>query len=110
MLDRLAVELFASGVHDPAAVLHDSVTQELDVDEEQARLRLALPLARKADVSLKKIGLELVVRVDGQKRTITLPAAMAGFQPSAAKLESGTLEVTFDAARPTAHTNAVNGR
>ena len=29
-------------------------------------------------MSLKKIGLELVVRVDGHKRTIMLPGALAG--------------------------------
>jgi arsenite-transporting ATPase len=95
MLDRLAGALFGPGGLDPAAVLHKSVTQELDVTEDTARLRLALPLARKSDVSLKKIGLELVVRVDGQKRTITLPSAMAGFHPLSARLDGGMLEVTF---------------
>ena len=34
----------------------------------------------KGDVSLKKIGLELVVRVDGHKRTIVLPGALARLQ------------------------------
>ena len=97
MLQRLAGALF-DAKRDPASVLHDSVTQELEVSESEARLRLALPLAQKNDVSLKKIGLELIVRVDGQKRTITLPAAMAGFQPTAATLERGTLEITFDGA------------
>ena len=33
----------------------------------------------------KKIGLELVVRVDGQKRTIVLPGALAGFRPTSAR-------------------------
>jgi arsenite-transporting ATPase len=97
MLDRLAAAVFASAGLDPADVLHDSVTQELEVGEDGAKLRVALPLARKTDVSLKKIGLELIVRVDGQKRTITLPSAMAGFRPAAATLEEGVLEVRFDA-------------
>ena len=61
-----------------------TVTQELRVSEHEARLRLALPFARKGDISLKKIGLELVVGVDGQKRTIMLPPAMAAFNPTAA--------------------------
>ena len=34
----------------------------------------------KGDISLKKIGLELVVRVDGQKRTIILPPALAPYR------------------------------
>jgi arsenite-transporting ATPase len=94
MLDRLAHALFDG--HDPAAVLHDAITQELSVSETGARLRLSLPFARKGDVTLKKIGLELIVRVDGQKRTIILPPALASFRPSAATFEAGALEVNFD--------------
>ena len=95
MLDRLAAALFEAGGHDPAAVLYDALTQELQVSEDQARLRLALPFASKGDISLKKIGLELIVGVDGHKRTIILPAALASFQPRAATFEDGALEVTF---------------
>jgi len=94
MLDRLAQALFAE--HDPAAVLHDSVTQQLDVDADGARLRLALPFVDKGAISLKKIGLELIVGVDGHKRTIMLPAAMASYAPAAATFEDGALEVRFD--------------
>jgi arsenite/tail-anchored protein-transporting ATPase len=94
MLDRLADALFADG--DPAALLHASLSQELVVGHHSARLRLDLPFADRGDVSLKKIGLELVVRVDGQKRTIMLPPALAGFRPREAKLDAGTLEVRFE--------------
>ena len=66
----------------PAALLHDELAQELSLDDDGARLRLDLPFARKGDISLKKIGLELVVRVDGQKRTIILPPALAPYRPS----------------------------
>src|SRR5881227_9975 len=96
MLERLAAALF--GDHDPAGILHDAITQELTVSNGTARLRLALPLAQKGDISLKKIGLELVVGVDGQRRTIILPSAFAAYQPTAATFEDGTLEVTFDGA------------
>jgi len=94
MLDRLADALFAAG--DPAALLHTSLAQELVVGHRSARLRLDLPFADRGDVSLKKIGLELVVRVDGQKRTIMLPPALAGFRPREAKLDAGMLEVRFE--------------
>jgi arsenite-transporting ATPase len=97
MLDRLAGELF--GAHDPAGVLYTALTQELRVREDGAQLRLALPFARKGDISLKKIGLELIVGVDGQRRTIMLPPALAAFQPSAATFEDGALEVTFNGER-----------
>jgi arsenite-transporting ATPase len=107
MLDRLAAALFGTDRLDPAAVLYDAVTQELEVSEREARLRLALPLAHKGDITLKKIGLELVVGVGGQKRTITLPTALAGFEPTAATFEDGTLEVTFDDA---VRSRVANGR
>jgi arsenite/tail-anchored protein-transporting ATPase len=94
MLDRLAAELFAEA--DPAAVLHDTLAQELEVLVDGARLRLNLPFAEKGDISLKKIGLELVVGVDGQRRTIMLPPAMAAMRPAAATFEGGALEIRFD--------------
>jgi arsenite-transporting ATPase len=95
MLDRLAGVLFGAGEVDPAAVLHDRLTQELEVSDEGAQLRLALPFAQKGDISLKKIGLELIVGVDGHRRTIILPSAMAPFQPTGATFEDGALEVSF---------------
>src|SRR5918994_1472016 len=93
MLDRLGEALFA-GV-EAGAVLHDRVTQELSLHDGGAELRLDLPFVSKGDVSLKKIGLELVVRVDGHKRTILLPGAMAAHRPSSATLADGALLVGF---------------
>ena len=95
MLDRLGAELFGDGVN-PAAVLHSSVSQQLTHDGERACLRLELPFVEKGDVSLKKIGLELVVRVGDAKRTIQLPASMAAFRPSAATFADGALVVEFE--------------
>jgi arsenite-transporting ATPase len=94
MLDRLRAELF--GDDDPGAVLHDALAQELEVLKDGARLRLDLPFAEKGDISLKKIGLELIVGVDGQRRTIMLPPAMAAMRPAAATFEGGALEIRFD--------------
>jgi arsenite-transporting ATPase len=54
----------------------------------------------KGDVSLKKIGLELVVRVDGHKRTILLPGAMAAYRPASAALADGSLVVGFTEQEP----------
>jgi arsenite/tail-anchored protein-transporting ATPase len=96
MLDRLADALFTG--REPAGVLHDRLAQELSLTDGGAELRLDLPFARKGDVSLRKIGLELVVRVDGQKRTIVLPGALAGFKPTGAALNEGSLVVAFEEA------------
>jgi arsenite-transporting ATPase len=93
MLDALGDALFAE--HDAAEILHSRVSQVLTLDGDGAELSLELPFARKGDISLKKIGLELVVRVDGQKRTILLPASLADFKPASASFDSGALVVRF---------------
>jgi arsenite-transporting ATPase len=99
MLDRLADALLADV--DPAAVLHERVSEQLVVGEDGAQLRLELPFAEKGDVSLKKLGLELIVRVDGSKRTLILPPALGDYTPSGATFADGVLHVRFDG--PAAH-------
>ena len=95
-LDRLADALFDT--HDPAAVLHDRLAHELTVGPGRATLRLDLPFAEKGAISLKKIGLELVVRVDAHKRTILLPPALGDHRPASAAFEDGALRVEFEQA------------
>src|SRR4051812_39885687 len=95
MLDRLGDAAFGA-VGDAAALLHRGLTQELVVSEDAARLRLDLPFADKGEISLKKIGLELVVRVAGYKRTLLLPPALGEYRPTGAAFENGSLHVTFD--------------
>jgi arsenite-transporting ATPase len=95
MLDRLGAAVFDG--REPAAVLHEGLTQELVVGADSAELRLDLPFADKGEISLKKIGLELVVRVDGHKRTLMLPPALGDYQPTGASFDGAALHVTFDA-------------
>jgi arsenite-transporting ATPase len=94
MLDRLAGEVFGAG--DPTAVLHSHIAQELVTENGRATLRVDVPFAEKGDLALKKIGLEVVVRVGAQKRTIMLPPALAPYAASGARFEDGTLEVSFE--------------
>jgi arsenite/tail-anchored protein-transporting ATPase len=94
MLDRLGDVLF--GNSDAGALLYEELSQELVAENGRATLRLPIPFAEKADIDLKKIGLEMVVRVGGQKRTIMLPPAMAAFRPRSARFEEGALEVFFE--------------
>jgi arsenite-transporting ATPase len=98
MLDRLASALFDPEGRDPAAVLHQSISQQLEVSDGQARLRLPLPLAAKEQIELKKAGLELIVGVNGQRRTIALPPALAAYEPAGARFDDGALEVLFNSA------------
>jgi arsenite-transporting ATPase len=94
MLDRLGDEVFAA--HEAEAMLHHDVSQELSSNNGTATLRLPLPFAEKGDIDLKKIGLEVVVRVGGQKRTIVLPPSLAAYRPRSAQFEDGALSVTFE--------------
>jgi arsenite-transporting ATPase len=94
MLDRLAGALFAQ--HDPAAVLHEAPAQEIEMHDGSARLRLELPFSRKSEISLKQRGLELIVGVDGYRRTIALPTALAAMRATEASFKDGALEVSFD--------------
>ena len=91
MLDRLAGALFGDG--DPAAVLHEDLAQDYSLSDSGGELRLSVPFAGKGDVSLERIGDELVVRVDGQQRTVL--AAFAGLRPARASLDEGALVVRF---------------
>jgi arsenite-transporting ATPase len=94
MLDRLGGVIFDD--LDASSVLFEELTQELVTDNGTARLRLAIPFAEKADIGLKKIGMEVVVRVGAQKRTIVLPQALSAYRPSGARFEDGALNVTFE--------------
>jgi arsenite-transporting ATPase len=93
MLDRLADAVFGAG--DPAAMLHDDLAQAYRLGDGEGELRLSIPFARQGDVSLKRVGDELVVRVDGQQRTVMLPTAFAALRPAGAALDDGSLVVRF---------------
>ena len=94
MLDRLGEAIF--GDDDAAALLHQDLSQELVSENGSAILRLPIPFVEKAEIDLKKIGLEVVVRVGAQKRTIILPSAMAAYRPRSAQFEEGALSVRFE--------------
>jgi arsenite-transporting ATPase len=96
MLDRLGDALFAAD--DAAAVFHDAVSERLELGADGATLRLELPFAQRGDLSLKRLGQELIVRVDGHKRTMLLPPALDDLEPTGATFEDGALTITFDAA------------
>jgi arsenite-transporting ATPase len=94
MLDALGEEIFAEVAAE--SVLHSAVSQELSATNGQASLKLAVPFAERDDIELKKVGLEVIVKVAGEKRTIILPPAMAGYETTGARLRDGALEVLFE--------------
>jgi arsenite/tail-anchored protein-transporting ATPase len=94
MLGRLSEAVFDGC--EPHEVLYRDLSQELVMDGAGAVLTLQVPFVEKAEIDLKKIGLELIVRVGGHKRNIVLPSALASFRPRDAKLEGGALHVRFE--------------
>lgn len=97
MLDRLGEAIFESTL--PEAILHDAIAEELELHEDgSATLRLALPLAERGELTLKRVGSELIVGVADHRRTMLLPAALDGHHPAGARLTEGVLEVSFSAA------------
>jgi arsenite-transporting ATPase len=103
MLDRLGAELF--GDRPAAELMHTGLAQEVASSNGRATLTIPVPFGERGELALKKVGAELVVSVGHQKRTIILPAGLARRRPTGARLENGSLEVSFDderARRPAA--------
>ncbi len=96
-LDELGAELFdGRAAHE---LLYEELSRELTTDNGRATLRLPLPFAERGDIDLKKAGLEVIVRVGAQKRTIMLPPALAGYETGGARFKDGALEVVFERGR-----------
>ncbi len=97
MLDRLGDELF--GDLGPADVLHTGLAREIVNDTDGGTsMRIQVPFTDRDQLSLKKIGAELVVSAGKEKRTIILPPGLARRPTAGAKLADGVLEVRFEAA------------
>jgi arsenite-transporting ATPase len=105
MLAKMAERLFETP-ESAGGVLFDTIIQEVAVDGDFAQLSLTLPFVEKGDIGLNKIGLEVVVRVGDQKRTIMLPNSMNGFKPTGAKVEDGRLLIDFERNERTTETVA----
>ncbi|HEV7493869.1 ArsA family ATPase [Baekduia sp.] len=105
MLDRLGDALFEDG-DEAHALHHRSVSERLELRADGATLRLELPFAEKGDISLKRLGAELIVRVDGHKRTMLLPPALDDLEPTGATLKDGALTISFE---PVATAAAADG-
>ncbi|HEX3617526.1 MAG TPA: TRC40/GET3/ArsA family transport-energizing ATPase [Solirubrobacteraceae bacterium] len=101
MLALVGAELFdaapagADSSVAPDAILHDSITQSIESDADGATLRLSVPFAKKSEIGLKQVGLELIVTAGKQRRAIMLPPTLAAYKPVSATYVDGNLEVSF---------------
>ncbi len=58
-------------------------------------VRIHFPFVSREEISLSKIGDELIIRMGAFKKNLVLPRAFARLQPEKARLENETLTVTF---------------
>jgi len=80
-------------------VLYHAILHELDVDGDRATLagwRCRSPIAGRS--RSRRSGWSWSSAVDGQKRTIMLPATLTSFRPTDARRSDGALRVSFDSA------------
>jgi arsenite/tail-anchored protein-transporting ATPase len=97
MLDRLAAELFEGDeAVDPAAVLHTELAHRITERDGLTVLTIPVPFAERDELTLKKVGEDLVVKTGREKRAIVLPPALSRHSPVGAKLVDGLLEISFD--------------
>jgi arsenite-transporting ATPase len=109
MLARLGSEVFEG--REPQGLLYRDLSQELVMLDDGAELSLSIPFVEKPDIQLKKVGLELIVRVGSHKRNIMLPTALSSYRPREARFEMDTLVVRFEkvAAHEQAHERVAGG-
>ena len=106
-LGAFAAEAYASAGEgtDPCAVLSQTETMTIRAitpvagacgpDDACYVLSLALPLADKRDMDLRRKGDELVLTVAGHRRQLALPSALQRCTIAGAQLQNERLEITF---------------
>ncbi|MDT0201208.1 ArsA family ATPase [Nocardioides sp. AE5] len=94
-----ALRLLAEDVYagtDPLAEPSGDGPLRVERTASGAVLSLALPFVTKGEVDLKRHGDELVVTVASYRRLLSLPAGLARFRVSGARVEGGALQVRFE--------------
>jgi arsenite-transporting ATPase len=92
-LRQLASALY--GEEDPSRIYWQGKSQHVEKSDGGYTLRLPLPFTDKQDVSLVKLGDELVVHVGQHKRNLILPRILVGLDTAGAKFEGDELQIKF---------------
>ena len=92
-LEEMAEALFAD--EDPAQIYHHVVPQKLRKVKDHYELLLQLPFVTKDEVDVTHRDGELFITVGAYKREISLPRVLNGMKIRTAKLDEGTLRITF---------------
>ena len=104
-LRSFATDVYASAGTDPCALLAETETLTIrnvpaGPGETRYVLSLALPLADKRDMDLRRKGDELVLTVAGHRRQLALPSALQRCAIAGAQLADDRLEITFGRTTP----------
>lgn len=93
MLERMGRDCF--GDLDPSAVFFDRWPQTITREGEYTVLTVVLPFVGKGEISVNRLGSELVVQVGDRRRSILLPRSLTGREVIKAKFEQDLLKVVF---------------
>jgi arsenite-transporting ATPase len=94
MLGRMAGALFAD--RDPTEVFFREKIQTLRREGGGYTLTLRMPFAGAKDISLTKVGNEMVISIANVRRDLFLPRALAPLQVESAVMEDGVLRIRFE--------------
>ena len=83
------------GRQDPAAVLYRGPAHALSQQDGHHVLSLALPFARRQELSLEQAGDRLIVQLGERRRTILLPPEVRYLDALSSSFDGLTLKVTF---------------
>jgi arsenite-transporting ATPase len=92
------------GEQDPAHRLHDGSPLRIETRGADVVLLLDLPFAGRDELDLGRHREELIVTVGPHRRAIVLPDSLRGRSVTGARLDAGTLTVTFGVPRPPTRT------
>ena len=83
------------GDEDPTAFFYRGRPYAVSADGDGHVLEVALPFTSKEAIQLTRDGDELLLQVDGLRRTIVLPRALVDAPTTSAKMEDGVLRIRF---------------
>lgn len=93
MLRKMGQTLFGQG--DPSQLYFSGKAQTIYRNNGKYVLSLRLPFSQKGEISLLRVGEELVVHVGHHKRTLVLPHALLALEQAGAELEGDLLKIYF---------------
>lgn len=98
-LRELGAALFAEGT-DPAEVLYRGKPYQIKRQDNGYTVLVELPFATKDAIRLTRQGDELLLQVDGWRRTLLLPRALMEARTRGATMEGQTLRIEFENREP----------